>query len=139
MEKTQVTLSVFHDGQFFTALFERHDADGFSAARRVFGAKPSDKEIMELIVNGYSVLHFSHPAADGKEITLAVNPKRRQREAAKAARAVCFSTKAQNALKAQYEESKAAVQAARREKRKRLADEKFALKQQKRKEKHRGR
>jgi len=139
MEKTQVTLSVFHDGQFFTALFERHDANGFSASRRIFGAKPSDNEIMNLIVNGYSTLRFSRPDADGKQITLAANPKRRQREAAKAARAVCFSTKAQNALRAQYEAGKADAKRARREQKQRLADEKFALKQQKRKEKHRGR
>jgi hypothetical protein len=139
MEKTQVTLSVFHDGQFFTALFERQDQSGFSVSRKVFGAKPSDKEILNLIIRDYSGLCFSRPAADSKETKLAANPKRRQREAAKAAQAVCLSTKAQAALKAQYEEYKAASKTAHRENQKRLADEKFALKQQKRKQKHKGR
>lgn len=139
MEKTQVTLSVFHDGQFFTALFERRDARGFSVARRLFRTKPSDNEILDLIVNKYSSLRFSLPSADGRETgTLAANPKRRQREAAKAACAVCFSTKAQAALKAQFEESKAVAKAERSHQQKRLADEKYALKQLKRKQKHRG-
>ena len=139
MEKTQVTLSIFHDGQFFTALFERRDAHGFSVARRIFGAKPSDNEILDLIVSKYSSLRFSRPAADVKETALASNPKRRQREAAKAACAVCFSTKAQLAVKAQFEESKAVAKAERSHQQKRLADEKYALKQLKRKQKHRGR
>ncbi len=139
MEKTQVTLSVFHDGQFFTALFERRDARGFSVARRLFRTKPSDNEILDLIVSKYSSLRFSRPTADVKETALAVNPKRRQREAAKAACAVYFSTKAQAALKAQFEESKAVAKAERSHQQKRLANEKYALKQLKRKQKHRGR
>lgn len=140
MEKTQVTLSVFHDGQFFTALFERHDTDGFSVARRLFGTKPSDNDILDLIGKGYYGLRFSRPAADGKETTaLAANPKRRQREAAKAACTVFFSTKAQAALKAQFEEGKTAAKAACKAHKERLSEEKFALKQQKRKQKHRGR
>lgn len=139
MEKTQVTLSVFHDGQFFTALFERRDARGFSVARRLFRTKPSDNKMLDLIVKGYYGLRFSLPSADGRETgTLAANPKRRQREAAKAACAVCFSTKAQAALKAQFEESKAVAKAERSHQQKRLADEKYALKQLKRKQKHRG-
>lgn len=139
MEKIQVTLSVFHDGQFFTALFERRDARGFSVARRLFRTRPSDNEIFDLIVNKYSSLCFSRPAADVKETALAANPKRRQREAAKAACAVCFSTKAQAALKAQFEERKSAAKAERSLQQKRLADEKYALKQLKRNQKHRGR
>ncbi len=139
MEKTQVTLSVFHDGQFFTALFERRDAQGFSVARRLFGAKPSDNEILDLIVRGYGSLRFSRPAADNKTKLLAANPKRRQREAAKAARSVCTSTKAQAALKTHLEENKASAKAVLRKEKKRLANEKFAHKQNKRKEKHKGR
>lgn len=140
MEKTQVTLSVFHDGQFFTALFERHDADGFSVARRHFGSKPSDNDVLDLIGKDYYGLRFSRPAADGKETgALAANPKRRQREAAKAACAVCFSTKAQAALKAQFEESKTAAKSVRKAHKERLGEEKIARKQQKRKQKHRGR
>ncbi len=139
MEKTQVTLSVFHDGQFFTALFERRDAQGFSVARRIFGAKPSDNEVLDLIVSGYYGLRFSRPAADGKETALAANPKRRQRGVTKAAKDVCFSSKAQASLKAQYEQSKRVAKAVHKDQQKRLADEKYALKQRKRKQKHRGR
>lgn len=137
MEKTQVTLSVFHDGQFFTALFERSDAHGYSAARVLFAAKPSDNEILSLVLKSGGMLRFSDPVAEDAEKPLAVKPKKRQREAAKAARVIGFSTKAQAALKAQHEQKKVISRAANRELKK--DDEKFALRQQKRKQRHRGR
>ncbi len=139
MEKTSVTLSVFHDGQFFTALFERHDGDGFSAARTVFAAKPSDNEILELILKRYAALRFSRPCEDGGIKSAAANPKRRQRDAARAAQAVRVSTKAQQALKAQHEQYKAESKAVCTQRRKQCCDEKFEMKRFKRKQKHRGR
>ncbi len=139
MERTSVTLSVFHDGQFFTALFERSDALGFSAARTVFAAKPSDHEILKLILKGYGALRFSRPYDDEGLKPLAANPKRRQREAAKAAKVLTVSTKAQKALQAQHEQQKAVSVLLSRERRQRDDDEKFERKQLKRKQKHRGR
>lgn len=139
MEKTSVTLSVFHDGQFFTALFERHDELGFSAARTLFAVKPSDSEILELILKSYGTLQYSLPEEDKRVKSLAANPKRRQREAARAAQTVTLSTNAQAALKAQHEQMKAELKACGVQRRNQEADEKFALKQLKRKQKHRGR
>ncbi len=139
MEKTSVILSVFHDGQFFTALFERTDAYGFSAARTVFAAKPSDHEILELILKSYGALRFCRPCDDEGPKPLAANPKRRQREAAKASRLLTVSTKAQQALKAQHVQQKAALAMQSRERRQRDDDEKFEKKQLKRKQKHKGR
>lgn len=139
MEKTSVTLSVFHDGQFFTALFERIDACGYSTSRTVFAAKPSDNEILEWILKGYAALRFSR-AFEGDIIKpLAANPKRRQREAAKAAQVITFSTKAQEALKAQYEQNKAESKAENSQRRQQSIDKRFEMKQLKRKQKHKGR
>jgi hypothetical protein len=106
VEKTLVTLSVFHDGQFFTLLFECSDEMGFCAARTLFAAKPSDIEILNFVLKSYTTLRFSRPSADEIVKPLASNPKRRQRAAAKAAQTVSISTKAQEALKALYEQNK---------------------------------
>lgn len=139
MEKTHVILSVFYDGQFFTALFERNDELGYSAARTVFAAKPSDAEILGLILKGYGTLRFSSPSDDDDIKPLAANPKRRQRQAAKAAVLPAMSTKAQKALKAQHEQSKAACKAAGKQRREDAEAVKFEIRQLKRKQKHKGR
>lgn len=67
------------------------------------------------------------------------NPKRRQREARKLVEAVGAGTKAQRALTAAYETRKHERKAAARNARRDEAARRFALKQQKRKRKHRGR
>jgi hypothetical protein len=139
MEKTSVTLSVYYDGQFFTALFERSDELGFSAARSLFAAKPSDNEILDLILKCYGTIRFSRPAEDSGIKPLAANPKRRQREVAKTAKTVAMSTKAQEALKAEHEQNKAVSKDVGRQKQRQKDDEKFAQRQQKRKQKHKGR
>lgn len=108
MQKTSVTLSVFHDGQFFTALFERMDESGYSVARRRFGQKPSDLEIMELVLDKYARLHFSDANVHETMLTVHKNPKRRQREATKAMRCIGTSTKAQAALSTECERCKIA-------------------------------
>ena len=139
LEKTSVTLRVFHDGQFFTALFERNDENGFSAARTVFAAKPSDNDILALILSRYGALRYSPAVKDGSVKPLAANPKRRQREAARAAQRLIVSTKAQQALSAQHQQAKATAKALSSQKRKQTDDERFAQRQQKRKQKHKGR
>ena len=139
MDKTHVTLSVFHDGQFFTALFERSDESGYSVSRFVFAAKPCDNEILGLVLKGYGALNFTSPSKDDAVKPLAANPKRRQREAAKAAVIPAMSTKAQLALKAQHEQSKAACKAAGKQRREDAEAKKFEIRQLKRKQKHKGR
>ena len=67
------------------------------------------------------------------------NPKRRQREARKQVERAGVGTKAQQAMSAGYEQRKEDRKADARDRRKEEAALRFALKQQKRKQKHRGR
>lgn len=69
----------------------------------------------------------------------AVNPKRMQREALKQSRPIGIGTKAQQALQLQREENKLSRKMAVRVRRETEKQRQFILKQQKRKEKHRGR
>ena len=138
MEKAGITLSVFYDGQYYTALFERYDHDGYTAARQVFAAQPTDAQILDFVLHEYFKLRFSPAAAHEKELKIAVNPKRRQRQAAQAVRNVGMSTKAQAALKAQHEAGKEALKSLKTTRKRQTEDQKFAQRQLKRKEKHKG-
>ena len=49
------TLTVYHDGQFWVGLAEHVEDGRYGAARIVFGAEPSDEEILRFVVgNGRS-------------------------------------------------------------------------------------
>ena len=80
------TLTVYHDGQFWVGLAE-HVQDGrYGVARIVFGAEPSDEEILQFVVGKWEKLSFfgGEPTEASKP---ARNPKRRARGAARSAEA----------------------------------------------------
>ena len=68
-----------------------------------------------------------------------INPKRLQKQIRKATEEKGVGTKAQQALKLQQEQNKTERKILTRERREAEAQRRFALRQQKRKEKHRGR
>jgi len=139
MQKISVTLSVYHDGQFFTALFERTDARGYSVAKKVFGAKPSDIDVLEFVTDGYYRLAFSTSSDRQPRQSASIkNPKRRQRAAAKAMKSVGRSTKAQAALQAQHALQKANIKKKTAANKKAQDDMRFVRRAEKRRQKHRG-
>jgi len=85
-------------------------------------------------------LQFSRPVAkDGTPLLkLPDNPKRRQREAHHLTARNGIGTKAQQELKAQYEESRLVGESLRRETKEIDDQRRHELKTEKRKEKHRG-
>ncbi len=96
------TLTVYHDGQFWVGLAEHVEDGRYGVARIVFGAEPSDEEILRFVVNKWAKLSFfGHDPTEASKP--AKNPKRRAREAAKALKQPAMSTKAQQALVAQRE------------------------------------
>lgn len=44
------TLTVFHDGQFWVGVVEHIEGKKLGAARIVFGAEPSDEEVLRFVV-----------------------------------------------------------------------------------------
>ena len=138
---TSSTLTVLHDGQFWVGLCERTEGGRYGVHRVVFGAtEPSDTEIQAFVCTRWATLPFDMRAdVEVKTAPLAGNPKRRQREARKFVERAGMGTKAQQAMSASYEEHKVERKAESREARHRAAEEQFALRQQKRKQKHRGR
>ena len=131
------TLTVYHDGQFWIGLAEHVEDGRYGVARIVFGAEPSDEEILQLIVGKWEKLAFfgDDPTEASKP---AKSPKRRAREAAKALKQPAMSTKAQQTLAAQREAMKRESAHARSQRRAEEADARFEQRKLKRKRKHRG-
>lgn len=131
------TLTVYHDGQFWVGLAEHVQGGRYGDARIVFGAEPSDEEILQFVVSKWEKLSFfgGEPTEASKP---ARNPKRRAREAAKALKQPAMSTKAQQALAAQKEAMKQESAHARSRRRAEEADARYEQRKLKRKQKHRG-
>ena len=137
MDKVNGKLTVFFEEPFWVGIFERIEDGKLSVAKVTFGAEPKDYEVQEYIRKYYSSLKFS-PAVDTVVKDIKRNPKRMQREAKKQMQETGIGTKSQQALKLQQEQNKQERKVRSREKKE--ADElrMFELKQQKKREEHRG-
>lgn len=139
MDGSEVKLTVFFEEPFWVGVFERIQADRLSACKITFGAEPRDYEVWAYVLKNYGHLKFS-PAVDACSRKRASNPKRLQREIRKQSQQTAgVGTKSQQALQMQREQSKQDRKAKCRDRREADQLRRFMLKQQKRKEKHRGR
>ena len=131
------TLTVYHDGQFWVGLAEHFEDGRYGAARIVFGAEPSNEEILRFVIIKWEKLAFfgDAPAEASKP---ARNPKRRAREASRALKQPAMGTKAQQALASQREAMKRESVRARSQRRADEAEARFEQRKLKRKQKHRG-
>lgn len=131
------TLTVYHDGQFWVGLAEHVEDGRYGVARIVFGAEPSDEEILRFVVGKWEKLSFfgSKSAEASKP---AKSPKRRAREAAKTLKQPAMGTKAQQTLASQREAMKRESIRARTRRRTDEAEARFEQRKLKRKQKHRG-
>ena len=137
MDKASGKLTVYFEEPFWVGVFERIEDGKLSMAKVTFGAEPKDYEAQEYIQKHYASLKFS-PAVDTVVKDIKRNPKRMQREAKKQMQETVIGTKSQQALKLQQEQNKQERKVRSREKKE--ADElrMFEMKQQKKREKHKG-
>ena len=138
MGEEQCKLTVFFEDPFWVGVFERIENGKLSVAKVTFGAEPKDFEIYEFVLKHYYDLQFS-PAVATVVKESKQNPKRIQREIKKALAQTGIGTKSQQALKLQQEQNKQERKVRSREQKLAEAERLFELKQQKKKEKHRGR
>ena len=137
MDKTNGKLTVYFEEPFWVGVFERIEDGKLSVAKVTFGAEPKDFELQEYIQKCYSALKFS-PVVETVVKELKRNPKRMQREAKRQMQETGVGTKAQQALKLQQEQDKQKRKVRSREKKEAEELRKFELKQQKKREKHKG-
>lgn len=132
-----LTLTVYFDEPFWVSVFERTEDGRLSVCKVTFGAEPKDYEVWAFVLEHYHQLTFS-PAVEADTRQAADNPKRRQRNAGKQMARTGVGTKSQQALQMQLEQNKQERRAKSREQKLAEAERLFALKQQKKREKHKG-
>ena len=137
MERSSITLTVLFDAPFWVGIFERVENGQFTVAKVTFGAEPKDYEVHDFVLRHFYDLKFS-PAVAAEEQRTSENPKRRQRAARKQMQETGIGTKSQQALQLQLEANKTERKQASKEQREAEKQRHFDLKQQKRKERHRG-
>ncbi len=138
MDKVSGKLTVFFEAPFWVGVFERVSDGKLSVCEVTFGAEPKDYEVYEFALKNYYQLRFS-PAVVTDVKETGRNPKRIQCEVRKQIQTTGIGTKSQQALRLQQEQLKTERKTVSREQREAEKQRQFELKQQKRKEKHRGR
>ena len=137
MDKKSGKLTVFFEDPFWVGVFERVSDGKLSVSKVTFGAEPKDYEVWEFVLRHYYELKFS-PAVEFELRQTAENPKRRQRNAGKQMQNTGIGPKSQKALQMQREEMKTEHKQISKEQREAEKQREFELKQQKRKERHKG-
>jgi hypothetical protein len=131
-------LSISFEDPFWIGLYEREDNGRYEVCKITFGAEPKDYEVYDFMLKNWGKLRFS-PSIEANSIAEKhINPKRMQRLINKQIEDTGIGTKAQQALKLQQEQGKLERKSRSREQREEEKQRQFDLKQEKRKEKHRG-
>ncbi len=137
MGKVSGKLTVYFEEPFWVGIFERFEDGKLSVNKVTFGAEPKDYEVYDFLLKYYYSLQFSQTVAAVVKETKR-NPKRIQRDVKKQLQDTGIGTKAQQALKLQQEQNKQERKVKSREQKLAEAEHMFELKQQKRKDKHKG-
>lgn len=132
-------LTILFEDPFWIGLYERIDENKYEVCKITFGAEPKDYEVYEFLLKNWDKLKFS-PSIEIEAVQdRKINPKRMQREISSHLQNKGIGTKAQQALKLQHEQNKVERITKSREQREAEQDRQYALRQKKKKEKHRGR
>ena len=138
MDKVVIKLTVYFADPFWVGVAERIAGGHLSAAKITFGAEPKDYEIAGFVQRHFYELRFSQSVPTERR-EAKKNPKTAQRDAKRQMQQVGIGTKSLQALKLQHEAKRLEGRKKNREEKQAKAERLFLLKQQKRKEKHRGR
>ena len=140
MEKAVSQLTVFFEAPFWVGVFECGSGRNYEVCRVVFGAEPKDSQVYELLNKHWRKLHFTQSAVSEENVSAKAkaNPKRMQRAVKRQLQQHGIGTKAQQALKLQQEQGRQARKTRSKAQRQAAQEYRFALLQQKRREKHKG-
>lgn len=134
------SLTILFENPFWIGLYECFDNGKYEICKITFGAEPKDYEVYDFMLKHWHELKFSPPIQMTEIEKRRINPKRMQREINNHLQQnKGIGTKAQQALQLQREQSKLERKAINKEQKEAEKDRQFALRQQKKKDKHRGR
>ena len=133
------SLTVLFENPFWIGLYERIDGDKYEVCKITFGAEPKEYEVYEFLLKNWNRLKFSPPIETEMIEERKINPKRMQRKINGQLQDRGMGTKAQQALKLQHEQNKLERKNKSREQKEAEKERQYAIRQEKRKAKHRGR
>ena len=136
---TKSSLTILFERPFWIGLYERVDDGKYEVCKITFGTEPKDYEVYETLLKNWHKLKFSPSVKTDRVEERKVNPKRMQREISSQLENKGIGTKAQQALKLQHEQNKIERRTNSREQKELEKERQFALRQEKKKAKHRGR
>lgn len=131
-------LTVLFEAPFWIGLYEREDNGYYEVCKIKFGAEPKDYEVYGFLLENWNKLRFSPSIEVEISVDKRINPKRMQRLINKQITDTGIGTKAQQTLKLQQEQGKLERKIRSREQREADKQLQFELRQEKRKEKHKG-
>lgn len=138
MNKVTLRFTVFFEEPFWIGLLEREEKGKLSVSKITFGKEPKDYEIFAFLLKSYDTLRFS-PLVDIREKSgKKLNPKKMQRSLRRH-KDDGVGTKSQQALAVQRDVLKTERKQFRKEMWEEENRRQFLLKQEKKKQKHRGR
>jgi hypothetical protein len=130
--------TVYFEGTFWVGVLESEERGRLIVARHVFGSEPSNVELLDFMLYRFAFLPRSGALSDETQAENRIrSPKRASREVMRDIGRPP-STKAQAALKAAREETKAERASISREEKLALCARRFELRTEKRKKKHAG-
>jgi len=138
VQKIESKLTIYFDDPFWVGVYERISDGLLEVCKITFGAEPKDYEIYEYLLQNWHLLRFSPPIRANEKPDAKINPKRMQRAIKKQLETQGIGTKSQQALKLQHEENKIIRKEKSREQRVAEKRMQFELRQQKKKQKHKG-
>lgn len=135
---SRARLTVCFEPPFWVGLYQREENGVLRVCRVIFGGEPRDQQVLDYFQSHWRQLVFSPPLEAGWDRERSVSPKQARREARKAVQPAAPGTKAQQALQLQREQRKVERKAATKEQREEQRERKLALRQEKRRQKHKG-
>ena len=129
---------VLFEDPFWVGLYERTDEDGYRVCKVTFGALPKDYEVYEFLLRHWCRLQFSPAVKAESGLERRKSPKRVQREISAGLQVHGASTKAQQALALQREQTKLERAVKSRVNRETEKERQFAFRLEKKKAKHKG-
>lgn len=136
---TKGSLTVLFENPFWIGLYERMSGNRYEVCKITFGAEPKDYEVYDFFLKNWRKLKFSPPIKTEKLEERKINPKRMQREINSQLENQGIGTKAQQALKLQQEQRRIERKTRSRTQKKAEKDRQYAMRQEKKKAKHKGR
>lgn len=138
MNKISGSFTVLFENPFWIGIFESENGKKYEAARIVFGPEPTDVQLYQFIQENFFSITFGELTLEKPSKEKDISYKRMIKKIKKEQSNKTIGTKAQNAIKLQHESNKVEKKIHSKEKKLQQDEKKFELRQQKKKEKHKG-